>query len=69
MTTDTEHRTNTTDFESDYEIPASVKNISKTPTAKRKRRRDQQLNDETVDLDTDETMEISLSTKRKKTKA
>jgi hypothetical protein len=54
------------DFESDYEVPASVKNMPKAPTKKRKRRRGQQFSDEVVDSDADEAVEASCSTKRQK---
>ena len=56
--------TNTMDFESDYEVPNSGKNMPKTPIKKRKRRRDQKLSDELVDSDTDEAVEASSSNKR-----
>lgn len=58
--------TNTMDFESDYEVPAGVKNMSNTPTKKRKRRGDRQLSDRLV---IDEAAEASSSTKRRKAKA
>jgi hypothetical protein len=61
--------TNTMDFESDYEVPAGVKNMPKTPTVKGKRRRRQQLSDEVVDSDADEAVKASPSAKRKKVKA
>jgi hypothetical protein len=61
--------TSTMDFESDYEVPDSVKNMPKTPTKQRKRRRGQQLSDEVVDSDADEAVKASSSNKRQKVKA
>jgi hypothetical protein len=61
--------TNTMDFESDYEVPAGVKNMPMTLTKKRKSRRGQQLSDDFFDSDADEAVELSPDTKHKKVKA